>query len=287
MPGLGVFQSNIFQGNVFDVWHLPPKIQTIPRTWDKYVRRPGGDYAQQFLRLLPQGQAWPKTPGSVLYNACLGLANYWGYVDQRAGDLLLVESDPRTTHELLSDWERNWGLPDPCWASPTTEDDRRKVLVQWMTMLGGQSRDFFYSVAKFLGHSIHIMEHAPWMFGISEFGQTDDGEGGPKWEIGQPEIRFYWTIQVSNIPYDWWQFGVHHFGVEHHLIIDIPPNLDCIYRRWKPAQTELIMDYSQGGTTFAASELQSQPGDNPDIGNLPPVDSPGYPPTQGPMPITA
>jgi len=285
MPG--VFQENIFQGNVFDVWHLPTKLQTIEPTWDTYIRRIGSDYSHQFLTLLPQGQAWPKTPGSVLYDVVLGLCDYWGYVDQRAGDLLLVESDPRTTSELLPDWERNWGLPDPCWASPTTDDERRKVLVGWMTMLGGQSRQFFYDIAQFLGFPIKIHEHAPWMFGISVFGMTDDGYGGVKWEIGQPEIRFYWTIEYDDIPYDWWQFGVADFGDQHHLIIDIPFNRECIFLRWKPAQTALIFDFSQGGTTFAASELQTSPNDVPDLGSLPPIDSPGYPPTQGPMPIAA
>ena len=77
---------------------------------DRHIRRNGEDYGTAFLALLPQGQAWPKWPGSTLDLACRGLAYYWGDVDSRAADLLERESDPRITMELLPDWERAWGL---------------------------------------------------------------------------------------------------------------------------------------------------------------------------------
>src|SRR5262245_40961295 len=72
---------------------------------DRHVRRTGDDYAQAFLSLLPHGQAWPRHTWSTLVEACEGLNNYWGYVDERAAILLETESDPRLTNELLSDWE--------------------------------------------------------------------------------------------------------------------------------------------------------------------------------------
>src|SRR5215831_15862696 len=113
---------------------------------DRHIRRSGSDYAQAFLSLLPKGQSWPRQkPFSILARACEGLADYWGYVDGRAADLLERESDPRLTLELLSDWERNWGLPDPCFpGGGTTLEQRRRTLLLKMTLLGGQSRAFFY-----------------------------------------------------------------------------------------------------------------------------------------------
>ena len=134
---------------------------------DKHLRRSGGDYAQQYLELLPTGQAWPREPGSILVNACFGLNNYWGFVDGRAGDLLEVESDPRLTTELLPDWERAWGLPDPCYPDTTTLDERRKMLILQMTLLGEQSRDFFIRMAAWIGHQITITERSPFMVGVS------------------------------------------------------------------------------------------------------------------------
>jgi hypothetical protein len=68
---------------------------------DRHVRRSGNDYAHQLVSLLPRGPAWSRDPGSTLMRAVIGLAQYWGFVDSRAGDLLEIESDPRTTWELL------------------------------------------------------------------------------------------------------------------------------------------------------------------------------------------
>jgi hypothetical protein len=84
---------------------------------DRHIRRGGDDYAQMLLSLLPQGVAWSRDVGTVMVRGLWGLAQYWGFVDGRAADLLERESDPRQTVELLPDWERAWGLPDR--ASPT------------------------------------------------------------------------------------------------------------------------------------------------------------------------
>src|SRR5580765_5229071 len=119
---------------------------------DIHVRRSGEDYGTTFLTLLPQGQAWPKYPGTTLDLACRGLAEYWGFVDSRAADLLEQESDPRLTLELLPDWERNWGLPDPCYTAPQTIGERHAELLRRMTMIGSQSREFFIGVAEKLGY---------------------------------------------------------------------------------------------------------------------------------------
>src|SRR5262245_7487372 len=104
--------------------------------WDRHVRRAGDDYTEAFLRILPQRQAWPKADTSTtLFGVCDGLSQSWGFVDARAGDLLERESDPRHTIELLPDWERAWGLPDPCFPSATTIGERQRMLVMFMTWL--------------------------------------------------------------------------------------------------------------------------------------------------------
>jgi len=198
---------------------------------DKHVRRSGDDYGTSFLSLLPQGQAWPKYPGSTLDLACRGLAEYWGFVDGRAADLLEIESDPRKTTEMLLDWERNWGLPDPCLPNPPTDEDiRRAELVFKMTLLGRQDRQFFIDYADRLGETITIREYAPYMCGVSRVGDTrrlpvpPDDPGDPyfRWQLGPPWMRFYWTVELEHVE----------TGVE------------CILTRYKPAHTEIVFTYS-------------------------------------------
>ena len=59
--------------------------------YDRHVRRTGKDYVQAILALLPQGQAWPREPQSTLVRTLTGLAEYWGFVDGRAADLLKLK----------------------------------------------------------------------------------------------------------------------------------------------------------------------------------------------------
>jgi uncharacterized protein YmfQ (DUF2313 family) len=217
---------------------------------DRHVRRSGDDYAQAFLSLLPQGQAWPRHPLSTLWNTCFGLSNYWGFVDARAADLLERESDPRATIELLPDWERNWGLPDPCFPDATSIPERQAMLVLKMTMMGGQSREYFIDIAKWLGYDITISEYAPFMAGVSEAGDTrempideDPLVGDYKWYIGPEEMRFAWTVHVHATSLIWFRAGEGEAGVDPHLKIGLAEDLECLLRRWKPAQTDLLFDY--------------------------------------------
>jgi uncharacterized protein YmfQ (DUF2313 family) len=212
---------------------------------DRHVRRSGDDYAQAFLQLLPRGQAWPRDQASTLVLACTGLALYWGFVDGRAADLLERESDPRYTIELLPDWERNWGLPDPCFPSATTIGERQKMLVTKMTWLGGQSRQYFTDVMAWLGYSITIKEFAPFMAGISQAGDTrPTPTDNFRWYIGPPEMRFAWTIEVGTMGLIWFRASAGQAGVDHHLEFRPPEELQCLLNRWKPAHTEIVLDFS-------------------------------------------
>jgi len=223
-------------------------------TRDRHVRRQGSDYAIAMLQLLPQGQAWPRgldcaTDDSTLVGTIRGLADYYGFVDSRAADLLERESDPRITIELLSDWERAWGLPEKCLATPQTIGERQVALVTKMTLLGAQSRQFFIDLAAKIGYDIKIQEFAPWMFGVSQCGRTDDGTVNHywRWEIGPPEMRFFWTVKVSGVKYIWWRYGLALLGIDPHLRIGVPRDLECILRRLKPAHTEIVFDFREVG----------------------------------------
>jgi len=241
-------------------------------TPDRHVRRSGDDYFFGLANLLPEGLAWPRHIGSLTMKVTKGLANIWGFVDARAADLLEQESDPRTTIELLPDWERNWGLPDECFPPTLTIDERQRALVQRMTIQGGQSREFFIDVASQLGYSISITEFRPFVVGIdrcgddrlygvepppmhNEWGQlildvwgnpVSNGElsDWPNYGIGPPEMRFYWTVHVGEVPLNWFRCASGQVGVDHHLEFSLAEDLECVLNRWKPAHTQIIFDYS-------------------------------------------
>ena len=72
-----------------------------------------------------------------------------------------------------------------------------------------------------------------------------------RWEIGPPEMRFYWTVHFSEVGLIWFRCGHGELGVDPHLRFIAAPDLDCVLRRWEPAQTDLVFDFS--GALLAGS----------------------------------
>jgi len=248
------------------LWYWPDGRQR-----DRHVRRSGEDYITPFLGLLPQGIAWPREQDSVLYRTVRGLAKIWGFIDNRAADLLEREADPRYTIELLPEWERAWGLPDPCFPKATSIGERQKMLVLYMTWLGGQSRAYFIGLMEYLGFTgLEVKEWAPFMAGVSRVGDTreikrdtngaaliDDTTGlfvvdttkQFRWYIGPPEMRFYWSINAGMVGVIWFRAASGQAGVDPHMRMTIPEDLQCLLNRWKPAHTQLVYDFSSSPAT--------------------------------------
>lgn len=74
--------------------------------------------------------------------------------------------------------------------------------------------------------------------------QNPDERAHYRWEIGKPEMRFFWSVRVGATRYTWFRASSGQAGVNHHLEFALATDLECILRRWKPAHTEIIFDYS-------------------------------------------
>lgn len=227
---------------------------------DRHIRRGGEAYAEALTNLLPTGPAWPRDRDSVLQAVVAGLADIWGdKVDARAADLLERETDPRLALELLDEWETAFGIPDQCFGEEYAIEARHNLLLFKMTLLGGQSRQWFIYIAAYFGYTIRIREFAPFMCGISECGDTRpdpmDDPYGWRWEIGPPEIRFWWTVRVDDASLQWFRASSGQAGVDPHLIIGTATDLECYLQRFKPAHTEVTFDYSglQSGGPMAGT----------------------------------
>ncbi len=120
----------------------------------------GAAYTDQLQSLLPRGLAWPREPEAALTRLIGTVGTELANVDRRARNLI-EEADPRTTLELLADWERVLGLPDPCAGDVQTLEGRRERVVQKYTMRGGQSRSYLIGLAAALGYEITITEFDP------------------------------------------------------------------------------------------------------------------------------
>lgn len=116
------------------------------------------------------------------------LAEEWARIDAR-GEQLIVDALPLTSTELLSDWERNAGLPDKCAGTlETTMQGRLNALVAKLTSNGGQSIPYFIAVAKALGYEITISEFRPFRAGLSQAGDPlTNGDWVYTWRVNSTE----------------------------------------------------------------------------------------------------
>ncbi len=115
-------------------------------------------YQRMLMRLLPPGIAWPRDPDSVLGKLLLAIADALARVEARAEDLH-KEADPRTTFELLVDWEHDLGLPDSCLGQPATLQERRQAVLYRLLEEGGQSASYFEALAADLGYTVTVSEY--------------------------------------------------------------------------------------------------------------------------------
>lgn len=112
-------------------------------------------YARQVFALLPTGPAWPREAGTWLYRFVQGFVEEFARVHARVEDLLR-EMDPRTTIELIGEWETMVGLPDPCITAPQTLQARRDAVVAQLTTVNGQNEAYYINLAAGIGYTITI-----------------------------------------------------------------------------------------------------------------------------------
>ncbi|AXK39612.1 YmfQ family protein [Crenobacter cavernae] len=190
------------------------------------------DYARQLADLLPVGAAWPREPDSALARLLAGLAIEFALIDAR-GDELLAESDPRTTYEMLADWERVAGLPDECTVPGGSMAARRGALLSRLTGVGGQSRAYFIGIAAALGYpGATVTEFRPFHCQSA----CDDSLDPDPW-------RFVWRLNLpaaSNVRY----MTAESAGDEA-LAEWGDATIECVINRLKPAHTIVQFAYQE------------------------------------------
>lgn len=193
-------------------------------------------YAAQLAALLPTGRAWPRENGSVLMALVRGMADELARIDGRASDLF-EEVDPRTTLELLADWERAAGLPDACTPAPDSISERQAALLMQLTALGGQSRAWFTACAAALGYAITIDEFQPFRM-LSRIGER----------LGSEAWAHNWRINVLPPATDTGEgFTLRYFRMGsrmgERLVGFGSIDFECVMRRARPAHTSLLFAY--------------------------------------------
>lgn len=198
------------------------------------------DYLAGLRQLMPTGPVWPRHEGAVLAAVQQALADELGRMDLRLRSVL-SEGDPRSTDELLEDWERLMDLPDPCLGAQVTKALRRATLVAKLTMLGGGSLPFWIEYAAALGFApTEIQEYEAFVAGSHETGAG--GHAGEAISNGEGGWIYAWTVHAPIWTAWFWRVGQNQCG---DPLVDFAGSdvLECSLRRAAPAHTVVTFKY--------------------------------------------
>lgn len=216
-------------GSSYLIWETT-MLQQLREQYGLVVRSQD-EYRDALAQLLPSGGAWARDPASPLMKFLSALGAEFERLDGRAAQLL-AETDPASTTELLGDWERVVGLPDPCVTLAQTVAERRLALEGRLTAVGGQSRAFFIALAHRLGYSVTIDEFAS-SGAATAAGITFTGdEWAHIWRVNVPTsvaiTPFRAGSGAAGEPLRAWSNEV----------------IECQFNRYKPAHTRVLFAYA-------------------------------------------
>lgn len=117
-------------------------------------------YEDALNALLPKGPAWEKDHRIFLQSAITLTALELARIDSDIAQLI-DESDPRTANITLSQWFKEWGIPDACLSSisDTTISQWQQVLVTKIQTLGYTFDELVSLIGKACGLSNITVSH--------------------------------------------------------------------------------------------------------------------------------
>lgn len=189
------------------------------------------DFFRVLKALLPFGPAWGLDDDSVAVKQFDAWSQEFARIQARA-DALVVEADPRTTTELLFDYERIFELPDTCVTIDQTIEQRRVALHSKIISSGGQSRAYFIGIAEAMGYpGATIDEYAPMTC-------NDDCNDA----LYSDADRFAWTL---NLPASTGGVFVMDCNSDCNSALQSwgDEALECRINKFKPAHTSVIFAY--------------------------------------------
>ncbi len=194
------------------------------------TRKTAEEYAERLMTLLPPGDAWRRDPETVTAQVVRGLAPMLARIDDAATSVL-EQLDPREAVELLAEWERLLGLPDPCMPADATLAARQAAAHGRLTATGGASRAYFIGLAAAAGYAVTIEEFKPFRAGRGRAGERAFGvQWAHAWRVRAPET----TISHFRAGRSTAGERLRRWGDEL---------LECVVGRWRPAHTVLIIAY--------------------------------------------
>lgn len=189
-------------------------------------------YRDLILKLLPRGRAFTREADSDTYRFSEAMGTELSRVHARVRNLLYKELDPKTTSDLLEDFEFEYGLPDPCGGLSVNPAKRLDNLISRITSLGGQSADYFIDTLHDNGVDITVTYQKPFTAG--------DLAGS---EVKSNAYYYIWFVDIPDTQIYKFKAGLSHAG-QPLVTSTSPESVVCFIERLKPAHTVAVYTYN-------------------------------------------
>ena len=181
------------------------------------MARTPSQYGDELRALPPPGKVWSRDPATNFGAVTDALGAEFARLEQRGYDLI-EEAYPNTTNEMLPDWERIAGLPDPAIPAPTAYADRITALLNRLVTRGDVSPAGMEAIAALYGYTATITIHVPFYA-----------------DVGTADSLLYADTSVF-----WWEMSVQVPALTPTPIVA----LEHAVRRVMPAHTYATFNYS-------------------------------------------
>lgn len=197
-------------------------------------------YTGALKNLLPRGRVWSRENSGIQHGLIEGLAKSFQQMDKDAVQLL-VEAFPSSTTDLIDEWNATVGIPDFCFGAPETIEQNRQYIVAKLIADGGQTVDYYKSIAASLGLNTVIREFS-----------TDHYDGdAPLGLINNPEDWCHtWKVVVDLNSPSLTEFAGNETAIRESAVFKA---LSCLMGRYKPAHTQFYI------TIFDFNEIDEDP----------------------------
>jgi uncharacterized protein YmfQ (DUF2313 family) len=188
------------------------------------------DFQHAALKLLPRGPAWPRDLSSTIAKTMGAVGDMFANAHGKITQITDVELYPPTTGALLPEWERDYGLPDPCTPQPQTIEQRLAALMAKIVDEGSLSRQKYIDLAAALGYEITITEFEPMTCIDTCVDVLLDHSWRFAWQVNAPETTIGVLTCLGDCvsPLRWW-------GNE---------NLECVIRRRNRPSRFVLFSYA-------------------------------------------
>lgn len=192
--------------------------------------------------LWPTGLAWRQVreEGSFLNKMSCLLSSEVQRIDERIADLVR-EADPKTTFEMIDDWEEFLNIPDEC----TPEDydpslfERRLRICQKLLTGGGQTAEFYILIAGQLGYDTDVLD----VKDFKDFRVGSSQVGDRLTNGSNPATGWAYTFAIVAPATLIRKFTVSQSTVGERLVLVSNDELQCVIEKFKPAHTNVIFSF--------------------------------------------